>query len=195
MSTNHPPGNPTEPPRPRQHAHHRSTPHRKPWPIRHKVWTTILSVVGLVVILAIAGAIAGSPKTTGSAAAQAPDRSPSPQATRSAAPSPTRTQTAKKASAAAENACYKRPWASGDIYVRMIVPGLSAQAQELGGEWDWNHVLNKCETSVQMMISAAPMTAGNCTQVGYVAENPGYDPNATPAAPLKNVVAQAGPAC
>jgi hypothetical protein len=77
----------------------------------------------------------------------------------------------------------------------MITPGLSPQAQELGGEWDWNHVLNKCETSVQMMISSAPMTAGNCTQVGYVADNPDYDPDATPAAPLKNVVAQAGPAC
>jgi hypothetical protein len=107
----------------------------------------------------------------------------------------TRAQTAKKASADAENACYRRPDASGDIYVRMITPGLLPQAQELGGEWGWNHILSKCETSVQMMISTAPMTAGNCTQVGYVADNPGYYPNATPAAPLKNVVTQAGPAC
>jgi hypothetical protein len=36
---------------------------------------------------------------------------------------------------------------------------------------------------------------GNCTQVGYVADNPGYDPNATVATPLTRVVAQAGPAC
>jgi len=39
------------------------------------------------------------------------------------------------------------------------------------------------------------MTAGNCTQVGFVSQNPGYNPNATPARPLKSVVAQAGPAC
>jgi hypothetical protein len=77
----------------------------------------------------------------------------------------------------------------------MITPGLLPQAQGLGVAWDWNHILSKCETSVQMMVSTAPMTAGNCTQVGYVADNPGYDPNATPPAPLKNVVAQAGPAC
>ena len=77
----------------------------------------------------------------------------------------------------------------------MISPGVPPQAQELGGEWRWNSSLNKCQTSVQLMISTAPPSAGNCTQVGYVADNPGYDPNATSAAPLKHVVAQAGPAC
>jgi hypothetical protein len=30
------------------------------------------------------------------------------------------------------------------------------------------------------MIAGAPMTAGNCTQVGYAKDNPGYDENATP---------------
>ena len=195
MSTNIPPDNPREPSRHWQGAHHHSTPGHKPWPSRHKIWTAILSAVGLVVILGIAGAIAGPPKATGPAADQTPDQSPSPQATRSPSPRPTRTETAKKAGAAAENACENREFASGDIYVLMITPGLPAQAQELGGEWDWNAALRKCETSVQMMISAAPRTAGNCTQVGYVADNPGYNPNATPPAPLKNVVAQAGPAC
>lgn len=34
-----------------------------------------------------------------------------------------------------------------------------------------------------------------CTQVGYAADNPGYDVNAASAAPLKNVVGQTGPAC
>jgi hypothetical protein len=196
VSTNLPPDNPTEPPRPWQHAHHHSTPGRKPWPIRHKIWTTaILSAIGLVVILGIAGAIAGPPKATSPVSAQTPNESPSPQATRSPATSPTHAAAAKKAITTAENACYKRGFASGDIYVRMITPGLPPQAQELGGEWNWDHVLNKCETSVQMMISTAPLTGGNCTQVGYVIDNPGYDPNATPAAPLKSVVAQAGPAC
>jgi len=42
----------------------------------------------------------------------------------------------------------------------------TTQAQELGGEWRWNVSLNKCQTSVQLTISTAPMSAGNCTQVG-----------------------------
>ena len=77
----------------------------------------------------------------------------------------------------------------------MISPGVPAEAQQLGGEWRWDVATGKCLTSVQMMISTAPTSAGNCTQVGYVADNPGYDPNATPAKPLTHVAAQAGPAC
>jgi hypothetical protein len=100
-----------------------------------------------------------------------------------------------KAISTAEKACDKRPDASGDIYVRMIQPGQAPVAQELGGEWVWNVTLNKCLTSVQMMIATAPQSAGTCTQVGYVADNPGYNANAATAAPLKNVTAQTGPAC
>ena len=95
----------------------------------------------------------------------------------------------------AEDACDNRPSASGDIYVRMITPGGASQAQQLGGEWRWDHATNKCLTSVQLMVATAPRSAGNCTQVGYVSDNPGYDVNATVAPPLMHVVAQAGPAC
>jgi hypothetical protein len=42
--------------------------------------------------------------------------------------------------AAEKDACYKRPAASGDIYVRMVTPGVSPQAQQLGGEWGWDSV-------------------------------------------------------
>jgi hypothetical protein len=110
-----------------------------------------------------------------------------PARTAGASPRPT----AKSAS----DACYRRKPASGDIYVRMTVPGLAAQAQELGGEWTWNVTEHRCLTSVEMIIATAPTEAGNCTQVGYTADNPGYDPNATPARRLGNVAAQAGPAC
>jgi hypothetical protein len=48
---------------------------------------------------------------------------------------------------------------------------------------------------VQVQMLTAPAVAGICTQVGYVSQNPGYDVNATPAAPLKDVAAQKGPAC
>jgi hypothetical protein len=77
----------------------------------------------------------------------------------------------------------------------MLSPGTQWIAQQLGGEWTWNATLHKCLTSVQMTIATAPWSSGNCTQVGYVAQNPGYDPNATVAAPLTHIAKQAGPAC
>jgi hypothetical protein len=58
----------------------------------------------------------------------------------------------------------------------------------------WNATLKKCLTSAQMMIATAPGVTGACTQVGDVADNPGYDVNAASAPPLKTVAAQAGPA-
>jgi hypothetical protein len=119
-------------------------------------------------------------------------------ASHAAQPVPTakpRSSATANATAKAETACGKRGLASGDIYVRMLSPGIQWTAQELGGEWVWNVSLDKCLTSVQMTIATAPRSAGNCTQVGYVADNPGYDPNATVAAPLMHVAAQAGPAC
>ncbi len=105
---------------------------------------------------------------------------------------------APKPSADGSAACYKRPvapLAAGGIFVRMLVPTLGWQAQELGGGWIWNVTARKCMTSVQMMIAGAPTEAGNCTQVAYVASNPRYDPDATPAKPLKKVIAEAGPGC
>jgi hypothetical protein len=103
--------------------------------------------------------------------------------------------TAANAIAKAADACDKRSPASGDIYVRAVTPGGSAQAQQLGGRWAWDQTSNKCLTSVQTVLATAPLGTGHCTQVGYVADNSGYDVNATPAAPLSKVAAQAGPAC
>jgi hypothetical protein len=147
-------------------------------------------VAGICAIAAIAIAVGGNGNSakhlTGaasSAAAKASSRAVS------------RASATAKLIAKAEDACSKKPPASGDIYVRMITPGDSAQAQRLGGEWVWDHVTNKCLTSVQMTIATAPLSAGNCTQVGYVADNPGYDSNAAEPALLADVAAQAGPAC
>ena len=77
----------------------------------------------------------------------------------------------------------------------MLVPTLGWQAQRLGGEWTWNTALHKCLTSVQMMMATAPTEAGNCTQAAYASDNPGYNADATPAGPLKKVIAEAGPGC
>jgi hypothetical protein len=127
--------------------------------------------------------------SSSAAAPAAPAKTPQSPARTAAAASP------RPAAKSASDACYRRKPASGDIYVRMTVPGLAAQAQELGGEWTWNVTEHRCLTSVEMIIATAPTEAGNCTQVGYTAGNPGYDPNATPARRLGNVAAQAGPAC
>jgi len=77
----------------------------------------------------------------------------------------------------------------------MIAPGVSPQAERVGGEWGWDPATSKCLTSVQYAIATAARSAGNCTQIGYVADNPGYVMKATAAPPLARVAAQAGPAC
>jgi hypothetical protein len=133
-------------------------------------------------VLALAGcAASGKPISA---------QGPAPSAT---TPAASRTIAAKTDSASSR--CEARKNASGDIYLRMKSPGTATVAQELGGEWVWDNSTSKCLTSVQMMIATAPEVPGSCTWVGYVADNPGYDVNATPAAPLRNVVASAGPSC
>jgi len=67
-------------------------PPRKSWPARHKVWTTVLAVVGVFVILVIIGAAVGSPKpkptaSTGTIPAST-FSSPTPSPTPTASPPP-----------------------------------------------------------------------------------------------------------
>ena len=95
----------------------------------------------------------------------------------------------------AKHACAERPPASRDIYVRIIKPGTSPEVRKLGGKWRWDHVTSKCLTAVHFMSATAPRSAGHCTQIGYVTDNPGYDASATPAPRLPHTAAQAGPAC
>ena len=149
----------------------------------------LLTLAAFLVIGVIASALQGG-------AAKVPTAATSSAAALKA-PSPLSLHPSAAANALtkAEHSCGNRKPASGDIYVRMVTPGNSPQSQRLGGEWSWDHRTNKCLTSVQMMVATAPLTAGHCTQVGYVADNPGYDPDASPAAPLTRVAAQAGPAC
>jgi hypothetical protein len=94
---------------------------------------------------------------------------------------------------AAQNACGQRPSPSGDIYVRTIAPGLLPQVQQLADKWGWD--ANKCLTSVQFVLAHAPQRGGSCTQVAYVADNPGYHRHAASAPRLKHVVAETGPGC
>lgn len=93
------------------------------------------------------------------------------------------------------DACYKRRPASGDIYVRTAAPGTAATAQQLGGGWTWDYTAGQCLSSVALTIETAATGPGDCTTVGFVSDNPGYDANATPARRLESITAQAGPGC
>jgi hypothetical protein len=155
-------------------------PHRKNHSKRNVI---LLAIAAILVIGIIAGAVNGSGKSAKPVAATTSS---------SAASSASATL---DAAAKAADACSKRPPASGEIYVRTVASGGSPQAQRLGGGWAWDHTSNKCLTSAQMVIATAPLSSGDCTQVGYVADNPGYDPNAASAAALTHVAAHAGPAC
>jgi hypothetical protein len=143
-----------------------------------------------LLIAAISDALHGSSGGPPKLAAAASSPAPTPHAS-----AKSRSSSSKSKLPAGETACDKRGFASGDIYLRMLQPGEAPVAQQLGGEWEWDYTTRKCLTSVQWAVATAPMSAGDCTQVGYVADNPGYDPNATVAAPLSDVAAQAGPAC
>jgi hypothetical protein len=151
----------------------------------------LLAIAAFFVVGIIANALGANGKS-----AKVPTAAASPAiAVKASSSAASRASATSRTIAKAEDACYKRPPASGDIYVRMVTPGVSPQAQQLGGGWVWNHTSNKCLTSVQMVMATAPLSSGSCTQVGYVADNPGYDPNATVAAPLMHVVVQKGSAC
>ena len=96
---------------------------------------------------------------------------------------------------AAEKSCSTRSTAAGDIYVRTVKHGGAPHAQRLGPQWGWDYTTTKCLTSAEMTVATAPEQAGDCTQVGYVIKNPGYDVKATRPTQLKHLAAEAGPAC
>jgi hypothetical protein len=142
------------------------------------------AILLLMVIVGVADAMSGKPGNHGLSAASS-----------AAARAATTAEVKKSAIAKAERACGARPPASRDIYVRIIKPGASPEVRQLGGKWRWDHATGHCLTAVHFMTATAPRSAGHCTQVGYVTDNRGYDPNATPAPPLPQIAAKAGPAC
>ncbi|MFD9651739.1 hypothetical protein [Streptomyces mirabilis] len=77
-----------------------------------------------------------------------------------------------------------------DIDVWMKVPGLPDSAQVLG-----DHGAADCKSTFEMLQSTSPTEAGYCTKAAYASDNPGYNADASPAAPLKKVQLAVGPAC
>lgn len=113
----------------------------------------------------------------------------------SAALTSTSSSQASSRLSAAEKACSKRAVATGDIYVRVITRGGAPHAKRLGPQWGWDYTANKCLTAAETAVATAPQESGDCTQVGYVAKNPGYDVKAARPSPLKHVAAEAGSSC
>jgi uncharacterized iron-regulated membrane protein len=68
---------------------------RKSWPRRHKVMTTIGALSALIVIGIVAGAVAGSPGSTGNIASAASPAAAAPVATTAPAPAPAASPNAK----------------------------------------------------------------------------------------------------
>ena len=81
---NHAPAGPARPPRQLLPSQQPAPPPRA-WPARHKAWTAILSVIGLVVVLGVASVIAVNLVTTGTASGTAPCGSPTSRASSPAA--------------------------------------------------------------------------------------------------------------
>lgn len=77
-----------------------------------------------------------------------------------------------------------------DLIVRDDDPQASVLAQEIG-EVD----LGNCTSSLDDFQQTAGQAPGECTTIAWAKDNPGYDVNAVPAPPLKDVIESAGPGC
>ncbi len=100
-------------------------------------------------------------------------------------PAPTK---APPAAGSATTACRLTP--TEDLIERLVTPRLPPSAIVVGNV---DGVL--CKPTVDTIQQTTPSGPGYCTQIARSADNPGYNPDATPAAPLRKVIAQYGSAC
>jgi hypothetical protein len=76
---------------------------------------------------------------------------------------------------------------------RTVWPPLQPQADEIGNTDYTDHAA--CADSLSTFASEAGQADGECTTIALASDNPGYNVNATPAPPLKDVIESAGPGC
>ena len=79
---------------------------------------------------------------------------------------------------------------SPDLLVRHQVPGLQDDAQILGSA-----DLADCTPTLDSLPSSSPLGPGFCTWVALSSDNPGYNVDARPAAPLRKVIEAFGAGC
>lgn len=101
--------------------------------------------------------------------------------------SPAKTAAASSPSATSTSCGLKTTF---DYIERDSEPGLQPSAQEIG-----NVDLANCTPTLKDFAATAGQAPGDCTQIALASDNPGYNVNATPAAPLRNVITEAGPGC
>ena len=77
-----------------------------------------------------------------------------------------------------------------DYIERDDLPGAQTLAQEIG-----NCDLATGQNSLANFQQTAGQAPGECTTIALASDNPGYDVNAVPAPPLKDVIESAGPGC
>lgn len=171
------------------------------------------SILGLLLLTGIIGALVGGGTTTPTAEqsthgpsapiTQAPSApasqppaapvAPPPVASESSpvateAPSDTPTSSADAVAAA----CFARPAKYGDIIVREKDPTLPYAAIELGGGFAYDHRSNQCQDSIQFNLDTVSDQPGVCVQIALASDNPGYNADLRPAAPLRRVMASKG---
>jgi hypothetical protein len=137
----------------------------------------LLGLVALAVIVVVASNSGGG-KGSDTAANTAP-ATPTTAATHAAAPA---------SSAVPQDTCTLAD--DQHLIVRYIAPGVQDNAQELG-ETDASH----CTPTLQWLEQTAANGPGDCTQVAWASDNPGYNADALPAPPLKKVIEAIGPGC
>lgn len=79
---------------------------------------------------------------------------------------------------------------TGDVIVRVVVPGLPAYAMRMGGI---DQV--RCESMFDEIGRTTTTAAGYCTTVAPAADNADYDFGFVPAPSLRNVRVSVGAAC
>ena len=77
-----------------------------------------------------------------------------------------------------------------DYIERTVWPPDPPQADEIG-----NTDYADCESSLADFAATAGQAQGECTTIALASSNPGYNVNASSAAPLKGVIESAGPGC
>ena len=116
-----------------------------------------------------------------------PDAAYVPSVTPYVAPNPTPTAASTDAYTAQRIACHDRK-SSGDIIVRESGPDIDDNALALGGGYFWEDDAKACVTTVQLTLDTAP--AENCEEIARAKDNPGYDVDRRPPAPLKRIIAR-----
>jgi hypothetical protein len=93
-----------------------------------------------------------------------------------------------KAKAAPSPSCTRTT--TFDYIERTTEPGLQPQADEIG-----NTDYSDCTDSLTNFQAEAGQADGECTTIALASSNPGYNADANPAPPLRDVIESAGPGC